>query len=874
MSFDPLTSLGSNELEFLAEARDGAVRIEAAVIAGLAEKREAMRWAEIMRLAHSLKGGAGMLGFPHLEQSSHHLEDALYQIRQQDSWVSSATLQALLDLLDVIKEIIRLNSANTGPTSEWIQAHLSPVVEILIRDLGQPDQEGPDPELLEDDESQFIRVAFETEIAAYLEQLQGILLSDMSVSVRERALKIIGELESLGYMLNLEELTQISQQAASQLTEHPEEAQESLASALERWRALQDQVLGGAEASAPWESQADPELGVQKRDEANSASVRVESYKLDELSHELDEVRINCNSMSVRIQRLEQILARFSEYMDRLSLSQEALRVMYDQLTPDIIPDAEGFDPLEMDQYNPMHLIWQEMIELSVRLQEVHSDAELVTEEADSTLNQLHHTSRMAQQHLRQIRMRPLEVILHALHRSSWEIAERLGKQVELEFRGEKTLLERRILENLRDPLMHLLRNALDHGLETPQERLAQGKPSQGKIAITAEGKGSQILIQVEDDGRGVDLDKLRLRSAHHGSEHSPSELVEMIFEPGLSTAERVTELSGRGIGLDVVRSQVEAMAGKVEVESHPGQGTRFMLTIPRSLSAIRALLVEREGLILGIPANHVVQITTAEPGQLLEGPEGIVLRFKDELLVPRLELLDTLASLAEVTLSGIEEQATVDYPCLLLLRQGSRVGFVEINRCWREREVMVRQVEGTLSLPSPFGGCSILGDGQILPILNVADLFNEKLSSPKILTPPQTIEELSSILVVDDSIHIRQHLCRALQKGGFRTFEAKDGQEALDKLRSGLEIQGLISDIEMPRLDGYGLLRSMGQTSQLASIPVLILTSRSGAKHRQRALELGAADYIVKPCRDHELVDRARALIRESAQSLPASIE
>lgn len=873
MSFIDPPPLEDNHLEFLAEAMDGVSEVEASVIAGLAEHRVEIRWIETMRRVHSLKGGAGMLGFGSLSQAAHHLENALHQIRHNEISVSSETVRLLLRLVDSIKQIIQLNRSGSAPAPHWLQDHLAPLVEALIAELGEPDEEELDLDLLEDDESQFIKIAFETEIADYLEQWTIALAEGTAADLKERIQKISHELENLGYMLNLEEMVDLCRHVQAQLTDHPEQVLTTAQSGIEAWKDLQRRILQ-LETIAESEATSARDPGPLTLPKIESepdvpatdtmSSVRVDSRNLDELSHELEELSINCNSLTVRLQRLEQIIGRFGEYTGRLSQTQDALRVMYDQRLPSLPLSSDGFDPLEMDRYSQLHPIWQEMIELAVRLQEVHSDTELVVQDLDSTLDQLHHTSGSMQKRLQRVRMQPIEGILHPLQRSTWEIADQLGKRVQLELRGEKTRIERRILEKLRDPLMHLLRNALDHGIEVPEQRQALGKPATGQILVSTESRGHHILITVSDDGQGIDLDRLRQKTGRFQA--SDAELIESIFEPGLSTAGKVTEISGRGIGMDVVRSHIEEMGGRVEVTSLKGKGTHFALTVPSSLSALRAVIVEKDGLIVGIPARQVIQLLLVEPEQLIEGPEGPILKLGNEILVPKLDLLETLARSGAPTLSRLEETATVDHSCLLLLSQGSRVGFIAVDRCWREREMVMRQVEGIVRLPAPFSGCSILGDGQILPIINVTDLFNRTLSLPQMQPRPDREEIPIGVLVVDDSIHIRQHLCRALEKEGFRTIEAKDGQEAIEKLRSGLEVQGVISDIEMPRLDGYGLLGAMQQLPHLASIPVLMLTSRSGNKHRQRAMQLGAADYIVKPCRENELIDRLQTLVRRSA--------
>lgn len=573
-------------------------------------------------------------------------------------------------------------------------------------------------------------------------------------------------------------------------------------------------------------------------------------------------------------------------------------------------PDRLGFDILELDRYSDLNLLGQEMMETIVQIQEVTTDVDLSLNEADQTLRNLNKTSKQLHSNLNQLRLRPLSDVLDRFPRAVRELCLQHGKRVNFQTMGVGTLIDRSIIEALQEPLMHLLRNAFDHGIEPPDERRTQGKSEEGTIEIRAIQEPNRTLIQVSDDGRGIDAERIRAKAIAMGldgdllANASEADLVSLIFEPGFSTRDQVSELSGRGVGMDVVRDRLRQVRGDIQVQTRVGQGTTFTLALPVSLSVMRVLLVESDGLLVAFPADLIQEVVLRQSvlGDVDNSPadnspadgfpaDGFPLGGSPDAdspspSVPR-QVTWQGRSLHLVVLSRwlqfnsprspytLEANPKLNAPALLVVQMGQQWHAIQIERSWGEQEVAVRRVEGFIPMPLGFGNCTILGDGRVVPLVNVPELLRwihshdsngQTATALPLLSPLIPIDRKPTVLVVDDSINVRRFLALTLEKAGYRVEQAKDGQEALDKLKNGLRVQGVLCDIEMPRLDGYGFLGKLKADPQFQQVPVAMLTSRSGDKHRQLALQLGAIAYFSKPYNEQELLEQLDAMVRTVA--------
>ena len=495
---------------------------------------------------------------------------------------------------------------------------------------------------------------------------------------------------------------------------------------------------------------------------------------------------------------------------------------------------------------------------------------------------------------LTQALMRPLSEILSLFHRHLRELSLEYGKKVELVIQGEETLIDRKILKALGDPLLHLLRNAFAHGIEEPDIRRAHGKPAEGKIIIKACQRQDQIIITVNDDGGGLDVEKIRMRAIQDGllsnkqlNSANTTDFINLIFEPGFTTADEVTSLSGHGIGLDVVRMNLEIVRGSVKVDSQPGLGTTFTLTVPLTLSLATVLLVETKGLLLAFPTDAIKEMIPHHINKVFSISGNYVIDYNG-FVIPLIRLSDWLEYKSNRRQESLEGEPEINEPCILIFNQGQKEIGLQVDRYWGEHQVTIRQIQSNILMPIGFKGCSVL-NGKVVPVVNTTEIlqwltsYGETYKTYRLPDNPSTslISQLSldqdlktrlpalpeskykkCILIVDDSVSVRRFLAVVLEKAGYEVEQARDGQDALDKLNSQLSVDAIICDIEMPRMNGYEFLCNLKRQENFIEIPIIMLTSRSGEKHQKIAFDLGANAYLSKPYNEQSLLKTIHGLI------------
>lgn len=643
-------------------------------------------------------------------------------------------------------------------------------------------------------------------------------------------------------------------------------------------------------------------------------TVRVSVKQLDQLNELFSELIVERNGLDLYLKRLRGLVEGLSHRVRVLEESNTELRDAYDKVENQInrsslnIPDfvsrkaldqettggqTHEFDALEMDRYNARHLLSQEVMETIVQVQEATSDIELELDDIEQTTRELNKTSRQLQTRLTQVRMRPISDITNRFPRALRELSLQYQKPVQLKVQGENLLIDRNILEALNEPLLHLLRNAFDHGIEISEVRQQRGKPAHGTIKIQAEHRQNRTVITISDDGGGIPVDKIRARARQMGLDDvllttaSDEELLSLIFEPGFSTSDRVTALSGRGVGMDVVRNRLKQIHGEINVATKAGEGTTFTLSVPFTLSVARVLLTESRGMQLAFSTDAFEEILVVEPEQIVSTSDGLAFDWNGTM-VQLLRLSQWLHVHRPIQSEGFETSAAIKIPTVLLVNQNNQRLGLQVDRCWGEQEVAIRQVEGQLPLPPGFGSCTILGDGRVVPLVNLAELLNWITSceqtnldldlkfpaarSPMQMTLQTALSGISlsttmadhqpTVLIVDDSINVRRFLALTLEKAGYQVAQAKDGQDAIDKLSAGLTVQAVICDIEMPRVDGYEFLARVKSTPTWKEIPIAMLTSRSGDKHRRLAMSLGATAYFSKPYNEQTLLQTLERMV------------
>jgi len=545
---------------------------------------------------------------------------------------------------------------------------------------------------------------------------------------------------------------------------------------------------------------------------------------------------------------------------------------------------GEDYDPLEMDRFTGFHLLSQEMIELIVRVKESASDIEFLVQGTDQVARMLRQITDKLQEGLNRSRMMPFKQTADRLPRAVRDICVKLHKQAELKVEGQDTLVDKMILEQLYDPMTHLINNAMTHGIETPEIRQQGGKNPQGKIQLKAFHQGNQTIISVSDDGAGIDPERIRskviekgLVEAAEARNLSKIELYDYLFHAGFSTKDQADELAGRGVGMDVVRTKLNEIRGTVGIDSTLGKGTTFTIRLPLTLSIGKALRCSSDHSLIAFPIDGVEQ-PIDEPIESLEVNENghYMYQWNDEKLevYPLSELLTFNRHLSRGNIyGGKREDGMIS---ILILRGAGNYLAVQVDQVLGEQEIVTKQLEGPAPKPVGIAGATVMGDGKIMPIVDVLELIDlslGRLSKDKggmlwdqgniVASEPMPVKTEPLVLIVDDSITVRELLSMTFTKSGYRVEQARDGQEAWDKLRSGLPCDIVFCDIEMPKMDGLELLDRMHKDEVLSKLPMAMLTSRGADRHRQIAADRGARGYFTKPYLEDVLLDAAQRMIK-----------
>ena len=635
-------------------------------------------------------------------------------------------------------------------------------------------------------------------------------------------------------------------------------------------------------------------------------SVRVGLDRLERMNNLMGELAIERNGLAVSNEQLDDTLKQVRAKCENFQAIGTQLRQIADTLSISThlpllpIPQRERyandpagvllddsldrqFDVLELDRYTEVHTIAQATIEQLAQIEEQIEDLSLFVTQSHRQIDRQKQLLSHLRDDLMWSRMLPLGEILNRFPRTIHDLSIEFNKPVDLKITGAGVLVDRAAIDKLLDPLVHLLRNAFDHGIDSAAARQAAGKPERGSIEITAYHQGSQTVIDITDDGGGIDLNAIRdkaialkLLATTDAFAATKEQLLEFLFMPGFSTATHVTKLSGRGMGLDIVKDQIQSIKGKISIDFQLGRGTTFTLRIPLTLTIAQLMVCQASNAIYAFPADSIQKIVVPTAEQLVSADNQLFFHWCN-LQIPVYNLAELLTYAIPVpermishTLKSSASNPDDWLAPLLLIRRGDRLVALEIDRMITEQELTIKPFGKSITPPSYSYGCTILGDGAIVPVLDPHTLIQVLIEHPQrwqIATPPSPVSvAINSILVVDDSVTTRQSLCLSLEKFGYRTLTAKDGQEALQILRQKTsEIKLVICDVEMPNMNGFEFLNVYRQDSTLTHIPVAMLTSRSNNKHRQFAAHLGAVDYFIKPYVEQDFMTAIEKIIDSS---------
>jgi len=586
--------------------------------------------------------------------------------------------------------------------------------------------------------------------------------------------------------------------------------------------------------------------------ETSISRARVEE-QISELGYLFDEMQSTLERLQNQIRRLD--IATEAQILFRRERAEHA--------------GHEGFDPLEMDRYSQLQQLARSLVESSSDLLDIKRTLAEKTGDVETVLVQQARINSQLQEGLMRSRMVPFANILPRLRRVVRQVSGELGKQVELDLGNVSGELDRGILERVVAPLEHMLRNAVDHGVESVEKRRAIGKPDVGRIELEVAREGGEVVISLADDGAGVDLEAVRRRALDRGLiapevEPSRRDLVQLILQSGFSTAEKVTQISGRGVGLDVVNSEIRQMGGALEIQTDPGKGSRFIVRLPFTVSVSRALMVGVAGETYAIPLNTVQGVVRIRRDERSHDgdPNAAILQYAGDHYKVR-HLGSLLFPGERFDASDLEDTIPV-----VLVRGGGQALAVEVDRLVGAREIVVKSLGPQFGAVAGLSGATVLGDGSVVVILDIPAMLRADSS----LGPPVAAAQAPApqaertkraplIMVVDDSVTVRKVTTRVLEREGLRVVTAKDGAEAMVKLQE-FTPDLMLLDIEMPHMDGFEVISKVRLSERFRELPIIMITSRTGEKHRERALSLGANDYMGKPYQEAVLMKSINDLL------------
>ncbi|MEX0622655.1 MAG: Hpt domain-containing protein [Saccharospirillum sp.] len=574
---------------------------------------------------------------------------------------------------------------------------------------------------------------------------------------------------------------------------------------------------------------------------------------------------------------MDSTIDRLREQVRRLDMETEA-QILFRQERAEET-NYEDFDPLEMDRYSQIQQLSRSLMEATYDLTELKGSLSDKTRDAETLLLQQSRINTELQEGLMQTRMVPFNRLVPRLRRIVRQVAGELGKQVDFIVGNAEGEVDRTVLERMISPLEHMLRNAVDHGIEDADQRLQSGKTVKGSVRLDLSREGGDIVLRLSDDGAGMNVDRIRNKAIERGlmaadADLNDREILQYILDAGFSTAEKVTQISGRGVGMDVVNSEVKQLGGNMAIDSRLGEGSQFTIRLPFTVSVNRALMVNIEEDHYAIPLSSIEGIVRVTPKQLAEYYRPDAPSFEYAGGRYRLEYM---GGLLRTGATPNVEGLTAPVPLVLVKGSDEHHSMaLHVDRLMGSREIVVKTLGPQFSTVPGVSGATILGDGSVVVILDLAALIRSTLAiehsrvttlpAPKkaISAPEKQVRDKDSpytVMVVDDSVTVRKVTSRLLERQGMEVILAKHGADAVAQLQDRVP-DIMLLDIEMPYMDGFEVASRVRHDSRLKQIPIIMITSRTGTKHRERALSIGVNEYMGKPFQEGPLVDAIKRLL------------
>ena len=616
---------------------------------------------------------------------------------------------------------------------------------------------------------------------------------------------------------------------------------------------------------------------------ASGDSIRVSAGLLNTLVNQMGESSIfraridqGVSAMSFNLNELEQTIARLRRQVNNLATQAEArIQSRQDQ---GVKGHQLEFDPLELDRFTETQQVTRSLMEIADDLGNVGTTLGEYARDISTLLDQQGKVNKEIQQGLMRTGMVRFGSIIPRLRRVVRQAAQELGKRAELLVGGEESEVDRTVLENMVAPLEHMLRNSLAHGIEAPERRRAAGKSDIGTITLSLRREGAELVLELGDDGNGLNFDAIRAKAEEKGllqpeQEASQDELTALLLRPGFSTASAVTQISGRGVGMDVVNEAIRAMRGALLIQTDPGRGTRFIVRLPFSLSVTQALLARAGESLFAIPLLSIEVVTRLNEREFQGYLAGELVQHQYDRRAYPIHNLGLLIGNEHIL--PFEEVAD-RRPPTLLFRSAEASAALQVEAVMGNQEIIVKplgpQFEGVPGL----SGATVLGDGRVVVVLELAALVRHVGSQKQKQTESRALRaarqearpEKITVMVIDDSITMRKVTARILERHNIRVVTAKDGLDAVAMLQTQIPDLAIL-DIEMPRMDGFEVLAHVRNQTLLSHLPVVMVTSRGGDKHRDRAMKLGVNDYLTKPYQEEQLMQSIRRILGERALEL-----
>ncbi|KAA0988297.1 response regulator [Pseudomonas sp. ANT_J12] len=878
---------------FLEEAVDILESAGQALQRWLNDPDNAAPLSSLQRDLHTLKGGARMAEVEEVGDLAHELEnlyEGLVDRRYSHSEALARLLQTSHDRLAVLLEQLQQQKALGDPSEQieairqFRQSHAS--TPEAVEPTHEHDSPGHDPELLEI----FLEEGFDIieNSGAALVRWQAepsnrqeveTLLRDLHTLKGGARMVEIAPIGDLAHELEFlyEGLSAGVLQPTAPLFTLLQSSHDRLAQMLDATRAGQpcppadrliDAIKNFSHPAVPEAPVVAPVVAKPEvpTPEAGADMVKVSAELLDDLVNLAGETSIfrgrieqQVNDARVALSEMETTIERMRDQLRRLDTETQGRILSRQQVEAERL-GYEEFDPLEMDRHSQLQQLSRALFESASDLLDLKETLDRTNQDADNLLQQQGRINTELQEGLMRTRMVPFERMLPRLKRIVRQVSSELGKDVEFVVGNAEGEMDRNVLERMAAPLEHMLRNAVDHGLESTEARIAAGKPAQGRITLDLSREGGDIIFDIRDDGAGVPLDAVRSKAIKRGmlapdSDISDRDVLQFILQPGFSTAEKITQISGRGVGMDVVHEEVRQLGGSMVIDSVPGQGVHFRIRLPFTVSVNRALMVQCFDDQYAIPLNTIDGIVRVLPNEL-EGhyrldPPTYKYAGQDYELCYLGELLKTST---RPKLLG----QSLPLP-VLLVQCNERHIAVQVDSMAGTREIVVKSLGPQFAAVQGLSGATILGDGRVVLILDL--LAPIRAMQARVPQRP-VLQEMEAephkpllVLVVDDSVTVRKVTSRLLERHGMNVLTAKDGVDAMLLLEEHMP-DVMLLDIEMPRMDGFEVATQVRADERLQHLPIIMITSRTGQKHRDRAMAIGVNDYLGKPYQESVLLE------------------